>query len=90
MERLLHTNVKSEFLVEVEMENEEVKYYQPRFARWIRSDKWDRIAEKLPDTCIDVITRVMNAEKDGDCSWVIWKHCGYILERIQDINKRLK
>ena len=49
-------------------ENEEVKYYQPRFARWIKSPKWDSIAERLSDTNMSIITRVMNAEKDGDCS----------------------
>ena len=48
-------------------DNEEVKYYQPRFARWIKSPKWDSIAERLSDTNMSIITRVMNAEKDGDC-----------------------
>ncbi len=52
------------------MENEEVNYYKPRFTRWIKSNKWDSIAERLSDTYMEIITRVMNAEKDGDCSCV--------------------
>ena len=72
------------------MEREEVRYYQPRFARWIRSNRWDSIAEVLPDTCIDIITQVMNAEKDGDCSWLVWKNCDYVLDRIRAIDKKLK
>lgn len=72
------------------MDNEEVKYYKPRFERWIRSAKWDSIAEKLFDTDIAIITKVMNAEKDGDCSWIIWKNCDYVLDRIRKINKSLE
>lgn len=34
----------------MKVEDEEIKYYQPRFARWIKSNKWDDIAEKLSDT----------------------------------------
>ena len=71
-------------------ENEEVKYYQPRFARWIKSPKWDSIAEKLSDISISVITQVMNAEKDGDCSWVIWNQCDALLDRIRTISNELK
>ena len=72
------------------VENEEVKYYQPNFARWIQSRKWDSIAEELPDTYIDIITRVMNAEKDGDCSWIIWYQCDNVLDRIRKIAKKIK
>ena len=72
------------------MDNESVKYYQPRFARWIKSDKWDSIAEELSDTCMDIIIQVMNAKKDGDCSWIVWKNCDYVLAKIRDIDKSLK
>lgn len=72
------------------MENKEVRYYQHRFARWIKSDKWDSIAEHLSDTCMSIITQVMNAAEDGDCSWVVWKNCDYVLDRIRRIDKRLK
>ncbi|HBV82795.1 MAG TPA: hypothetical protein DEB74_08365 [Lachnospiraceae bacterium] len=72
------------------MENEEVNYYKPRFAKWIKSDKWDSIAEKLSDISMETITQVMNAEKDGDCSWIIWKNCDYVLDRIKSISKSLK
>ncbi len=68
-------------------ENAEVKYYKPRFKRWIKSDKWDSIAERLSDISMETITQVMNAEKDGDCSWIIWKDCDYVLDRIREINK---
>lgn len=71
------------------IENEEVKYYQPRFARWIKSAKWDSIAEHLSGTYMDIITRVMNAEKDGDCSWIIWHECDHVLEEIRKIANRL-
>lgn len=72
------------------MENQEVRYYQPRFARWIKSNKWDSIAENLSDTCIAIIIQVMNANSDGDCSWVVWKNCDYVLDRIRDIDKKMK
>lgn len=72
------------------MENEEVKYYQPKFAKWIQSRKWDSIAEELSDTYMDIITRVMNAEKDGDCSWIIWHQCDNVLDRIRKIAKKIK
>ena len=72
------------------MENEEVNYSKPRFAKWIKSDKWDSIAEKLSDISMETITQVMNAEKDGDCSWIIWKNCDYVLDRIKSISKSLK
>lgn len=41
------------------MENEEVNYYKPRFTRWIKSNKWDSIAERLSDTYMEIITRVI-------------------------------
>ena len=72
------------------MEYSEVKYYQPRFARWIKSEKWNSIAEELSDLYISIITRVMNAEKDEDVSWVVWKQCDYVLERIRDIAKKIE
>ena len=28
------------------VKNEEVRYYQPRFKKWIDSTKWDSIAER--------------------------------------------
>ncbi|MCM1048703.1 MAG: hypothetical protein NC433_09770 [Clostridiales bacterium] len=71
-------------------ECDEVKYYQPRFKRWIDSKYWDNIAEKLLDTDIAIITKVMNAEKDKDCSWLVWKNCDYVLERIRTISKNIK
>lgn len=71
------------------METEEVNYYKPRFTRWIKSNKWDSIAERLSDTYMEIITRVMNAEKDGDCSWIIWSNCDYVLNRIRNISKEL-
>ena len=71
------------------VENEEVKYYQPKFERWIKSDKWDDIAEKLSKTSMSTIKQVMNAEKDGDCSWVVWHHCDNVLEYIRKIAKQL-
>ena len=72
------------------IKNEEVKYYQPKFARWIKSEKWDFIAERLSDVSISKITQVMNAEKDGDCSWVVWKNCDNVLEHIRRIAKKIK
>ena len=74
----------------IEMDNEEVKYYQPLFRRWIDSDKWDAISEKLSGTDISTIGRVMSATKDGDCSWVVWRNCDYVLERIRTIAKKIK
>lgn len=71
------------------VEIEEIKYYQPRFKRWIDSKYWDSIAEELPDTCITIITKVMNAKKDNDCSWIIWKNCDYVLDRIKAIRKKI-
>ena len=72
------------------MENEEVKYYQPRFRKWINSDKWEYISKKLSDTGINIIKQVMNAKKDGDCSWVVWHQCDHVLERIRKIAKQIK
>ena len=71
------------------MKNDELRYYQPRFERWIMSDNWDSIADRLSDTCMEIIVQVMNAEKDGDCSWIVWKNCDYVLDRIRAINKKL-
>lgn len=71
------------------MENEEVKYYQPRFRKWINSDKWESIAERLSDVHMSIITKVMNAEKDGDCSWVVWYQCDNVLENIRKIAKQI-
>lgn len=72
------------------VETEEVSYYQPRFKRWINSDKWDYIAEELSDTYMSIIRQVMGAEKDGDCSWIVWHQCDNVLERIRRISKQLK
>ena len=72
------------------METEEVKYYQPKFERWLKSDKWDSIAEELSDTYISIIKQVMNAKKDGDCSWIVWHQCDNVLDRIRKIAKQLK
>ena len=71
------------------MENEEVKYYQPRFQRWINSDKWEFIAEKLSETSMNIIKQVMNAEKDGDCSWIVWHQCDNVLDMIRKIAKQI-
>lgn len=41
------------------IDNGEVKYYQPRFAKWIQSAKWDSIAvilSILVDTFISKIS----------------------------------
>lgn len=70
-------------------ETSEIKYYQPKFARWIQSAKWDGIAERLSETYMTIITQVMNAEKDGDCSWIIWYECDHVLEEIRKIAKKL-
>ena len=69
-------------------EKEEVSYYQPKFRRWIDSRKWNNISERL-ENYVGVIGMVMSAEYDGDCSWVIWKQCDYILERIRQIAKEI-
>lgn len=71
------------------IENEEVKYYQPRFARWIKSVKWDSIAERLSEVNMTIITQVMNAEKDGDCSWIVWHECDHVLDNIRKIANQL-
>ena len=71
------------------MENEEVKYYQPRFRKWINSDKWEFIAEKLSETSMNIIKQVMNVEKDGDCSWIVWHQCDNVLDRIKKIAKQI-
>lgn len=71
------------------METDEVKYYQPRFKRWIQSEKWDSIAEELSDSVMNIIEQIMKAEKDGDCSWVIWKSADYALERVREIAKTI-
>lgn len=72
------------------IEYNEIKYYQPRFKRWINSKYWDSISENLSDIHIDIITRVMNAEKDSDCSYIIWKQCDYVLDKIRMIKERIK
>lgn len=72
------------------IEIDEVKYWKPRFARWIQSTKWDSIANELHDTDISIITKVMNAEKDRDCSWLVWKNCNNVLEHIRKIAKKMK
>lgn len=66
---------------------EECKFYQPRFKRWIQSEKWDFIAERLPDVSMSIIIQVMNAKRDGDCSWIVWKNCDYVLDNIRKIAK---
>lgn len=70
-------------------ETSEIKYYQPRFARWIQSAKWDSIAERLSEIYMDMIIQVMNAKKDGDCSWIIWHECDHILDNIRKIAKKI-
>lgn len=70
-------------------ETSEIKYYQPRFARWIQSAKWDSIAERLSETYMDIIIQVMNAQKDGDCSWIIWHECDHVLDNIREIAKKI-
>jgi len=72
------------------MDNEQVRYYKPRFARWIKSNKWDLIAEELSDISTAVVTKVMNAEKDSDCSWIVWANCDHVLDSIRRIDKNLK
>lgn len=71
-------------------DNEEVKYYQPKFKKWIMSDKWDSIAEKLSDVHMSIIKQVMNAKKDGDCSWLVWYQCDYVLNRIKEIANKMR
>lgn len=68
---------------------EECKFYQPRFKRWIQSEKWDFIAERLSDASMSIIIQVMNAKKDGDCSWIVWKNCDYVLDNIRKIAKEV-
>ena len=46
------------------METEEVNYYKPRFARWIKSNKWDSIAERLSDAYMEIITMVMRKKME--------------------------
>ena len=70
-------------------ETSEIKYYQPRFARWIQSAKWDSIAERLSETYMEIIIQVMNTQKDGDCSWIIWHECDHILDNIRKIAKKI-
>ncbi len=49
-------------------EMEEVKYYKPRFTRWVGSAYWDSITNELSDIHIAIVTQVMNAEKAADFS----------------------
>ena len=70
-------------------QDEEVRYYQSKFRKWIQSDKWECISEKLSDTYIDIIKQVMNANKDGDCSWILWNQCDNVLDRIRKIAKQI-
>lgn len=42
------------------------------------------------DTDIAIIEKVMNAEKDEDCSWIVWKNCDYVLDRIRTISKKIR
>lgn len=67
----------------------ELKYYKPRFERWVKSENWDSIAGRLSDACMDIIIHVMNAEKDGDCAYIVWANCDYVLDRIRTINRDL-
>lgn len=71
------------------IEDEYVRHYQSRFAKWIKSDKWGYIAEKLSDTHMNIIKQVMNAKKDGDCSWIIWHQCNNVLDKIRKIAKQI-
>ena len=71
-------------------ETSEIRHYQPRFARWIQSEKWDSIAERLSETYMNIIIQVMNAEKDGDCSWIIWHECDHVLDYIRKIAKKIR
>ena len=72
------------------IEMDEVKYWKPRFERWLKSDKCESIANELYDTDIAIISKIMNAEKDEDCNWLVWKNCDYVLEHIRKIATKLK
>lgn len=61
----------------------EIKYYQPIFAKWISSNYWEYIAEYLSAADMSIITKVMNAHEDGDCSWLVWHECDRILKQIE-------
>ena len=68
----------------------EVNYFHTRFKRWINSKKWDYISERLSDSDIDILTRVMNCEYDEQLSWVVWRYCDYLLEKIIKYSKEIK
>lgn len=68
----------------------EVNYFHARFKRWINSQKWDYISERLSENDIDILTRVMNCEYDEQLSWVVWKYCDYLLEKIIKYSKEIK
>lgn len=70
--------------------DEQIKYYQPRFKRWIKSSGWDGIVGRLPNASINIITKVVNAKKDDDCSWIVWANCDYVLSEIRRINEKMK
>lgn len=66
-----------------------VKYYKPKFQKWIDSPYWDSIVGKLYDTDIAIVEKVMQAKNDGDCNWLVWSNCDYVLERIKMVYKKI-
>lgn len=67
----------------------ELRKYQNWFARQINSKDWDLIAERVSELHIDIIGRVMRAEKPSEINYVIWSQLDYIKDRVRNIRKSL-
>jgi len=69
---------------------DEINKYQEKFNKYILSDNWDIIADRLNDSLMSIITITMNAKSEKDVSYLVLQNLEYTLNKVKEIDRSLK
>jgi len=69
---------------------DEINKYQEKFNKYILSDNWDIIADRLNDSLMSIITITMNAKSEKDVSYLVLQNLEYALNKVKEIDRSLK
>jgi hypothetical protein len=72
---------------EEKQELAEFQKIQKFFSKNINSDKWDYVAEKLPDAHISIISQIMKADDPKKVNWLVLRNAYYVIDRIKELKK---
>lgn len=70
--------------------NKELKIWQVKLAKCIKSEKWDTVAEQLTSLEIDQITIIMRANSYKNVNWIVWNNADHLVETVRLMTNKPK